>query len=40
MRNFKFDGYGKYLNSDKSVEVEGEWRNGVPVGKVNEKIVF
>ena len=33
LKNFMFDGFGKYVNEDESVVIEGEWRDGVPVGK-------
>jgi len=39
LRNYKFDGAGKYVHFDKNVIIEGEWKNGRPVGQVNEKII-
>jgi hypothetical protein len=39
LRNFKFDGYGKYVNEDENVVIEGEWKEGVPMGRVKETLV-
>jgi hypothetical protein len=34
-----FHGFGKYVNEDESVVIEGEWKDGVPLGRVKETLV-